>query len=388
MIKMVEFFHEFISKRQRRPPANKLASTIFPAIALLLGACSYPMTATEAPASASLGTEGSPAKVEVLQDPSASIVFYSPVKLNPALAEMTSAVVAQHFKVVGTTAEKSGDRNADLIAIPTLTDPDGKPLHFELMIDFVDLRNQESVSKLSVSRTFKESETQKAIPGLMVAGMIPLVNIVTLPVGADKEAQLAANDISQYTSVLMGDMARALAADQQLLAYVPSGLASEVAAEEQSGRAAEESGNLLDALQHYSSALGDLNDPYSPLDQELRERAIYVAQRTNPPPSEPEDYRRYMVLGLNTIQGASNPGDYSKALSEFRQASNAAPWMPQPYEAMGHVSRTLGDYSSAAHYFKLCLLAAPQGPDASSVRDEIYVVEEKGSEAQTNANGM
>ena len=85
-----------------------------------------------------------------------------------------------------------------------------------------------------------------------------------------------------------------------------------------------------------------------------------------------ETYRKEMVIALMIVREAKSPEDYKHARNHFVAASRLAPWMPQPYEALGHMEEALKDYSAAAQYYRLYLLANPRVRDARAIRDHIY----------------
>lgn len=195
--------------------------------------CSYSMTAEDIPIADASQVRQSPATVEVYEDPKAAIALHGRVMLNPALAQMTSQVLARHFKVVGTTDDKLGDGDADLVAVPTLKNPDKKWLHYQLRVNFVDCLTEQTISTVSVERTFEASKASTAEPTSVamqaVALFFPPVIAVTLPAANVREGELAAGDLGDYTSLLMGDLDVALAKDQRLLAYRPAAKAKTAA---------------------------------------------------------------------------------------------------------------------------------------------------------------
>lgn len=141
---------------------------------------------------------------------------------------------------------------------------------------------------------------------------------------------------------------------------------------------AQAKGEPRKAFRIYLSILRQDPD-YAPLKSTYNtyKRAIEVSRKVKPLPPLSEAYRREIVVGLANVKDAKTREDYLKALGHFVKASRIAPWSPVPYEALGHISETLGDYASAAGYFKLYLLASPNAPNARAIRDHVYVLEDK-----------
>lgn len=146
----------------------------------------------------------------------------------------------------------------------------------------------------------------------------------------------------------------------------------------------ESEGHYRKAFQDYLSALKAFpttltlsantgNSYYT----DILKRAIRVSRRLRKFPPLPKEYRREMVVGLANVKDAKTKEDYKRALDHFLKASRIAPWVPQPYEASGHIFETLGNYESAAQYFALYLLVDPHAPNAQAIQDHIYVLEDK-----------
>jgi tetratricopeptide (TPR) repeat protein len=102
-----------------------------------------------------------------------------------------------------------------------------------------------------------------------------------------------------------------------------------------------------------------------------------VAHRLKSFPPGPERYRKEMVKALYYIKTAKSGKDYWSAQKHFLAAAKAAPWKPEPYEALGHVLETRKQYADAETFFGIYLLAAPSAPDARAIQDRIYVLEEE-----------
>jgi tetratricopeptide (TPR) repeat protein len=96
-----------------------------------------------------------------------------------------------------------------------------------------------------------------------------------------------------------------------------------------------------------------------------------------------------MGRGTAAFKVAESPDDFKLAAEEFKKASDVAPWWPEAYFNLGLVKEQQKEYEKAIFDLKLYLLAAPQGPDAKSVKQKIYEMEfladrekTKSSEAQ------
>ncbi|MDE2258866.1 MAG: ankyrin repeat domain-containing protein [Betaproteobacteria bacterium] len=105
-----------------------------------------------------------------------------------------------------------------------------------------------------------------------------------------------------------------------------------------------------------------------------------------PKPEQPqplsEDFRKEMVAGLATVKNAKTQEDYLQALEHFAEASRVDPCAPAPYEALGHISESVGSYSAAIDFYNLYLLAAPNAPNARAIKDHTYGLEDKAKSQQ------
>ncbi len=112
-----------------------------------------------------------------------------------------------------------------------------------------------------------------------------------------------------------------------------------------------------------------------PNDEALRQAIIQVAAKIRPAPRITNDARRHMGHGLAAFGLAKTPQDYQSAIKEFQQASNRAPWWPDPYYNLAKAEEQAGDDQGAATSFQNYLAAAPHAADASQVRTELYKVQ-------------
>lgn len=126
----------------------------------------------------------------------------------------------------------------------------------------------------------------------------------------------------------------------------------------------------------------------NPNDEALRKRIIDAVRTMNPRPETPEDARRFLARGTAATKTAASPADFKAAANEFQKASDAAPWLPEPYYNMGVVLEKSGDPAGAMTQLRRYLLASPGASDAEAVRSKIYELEylaEKKGAAQQQA---
>ena len=110
--------------------------------------------------------------------------------------------------------------------------------------------------------------------------------------------------------------------------------------------------------------------------------AIAISRKLKHVPPAPEAYRKEMVIALMLVREAKSQEDYTKVRDHFVAAAGLAPWMPMPYQGLGHVEEALKDYSASAQYFRLYLLAAPKASNSRAIRDHIYELSYKAGESQ------
>jgi len=154
--------------------------------------------------------------------------------------------------------------------------------------------------------------------------------------------------------------------------------------EESAAKAAEQAGKLREALNYYVTALQKVSES-SADDQRLREAIIKLVQRLSPPPTIPEEARRFSVRGHVWVKEAKNPSDFDEAAKEFGRALRVAPWWADGYINQGVSLEKAGKYNEAIRSLKLYLLAAPTAPDADKVKDQIYTLELRQEKAQRDA---
>ncbi len=149
------------------------------------------------------------------------------------------------------------------------------------------------------------------------------------------------------------------------------------------GVMAEQDGKFRQALAHYVSALSEDDFCWTPEgEEEIRQRAIKLAQKIQPPPAIPEKVHRHMARGEAFVESAKDKDGYLKAVREFQNAVNSAPWLADAYYNLGVVQDKAGLYQQAIQSLKLYLFAAPAAPDTRTVRNLIYKIEARQEEAR------
>jgi tetratricopeptide (TPR) repeat protein len=116
-----------------------------------------------------------------------------------------------------------------------------------------------------------------------------------------------------------------------------------------------------------------------------RKKAIEIAQKLEPPPAISEEAKRHMAEGIAALNVARDVLGYKEAEEKFEKASTAAAWWADPYFNIGIVKGKTWkfyfgfdaerEYKAAVENLNLYLLAAPNAPDANTVRSKIYELE-------------
>jgi tetratricopeptide (TPR) repeat protein len=142
--------------------------------------------------------------------------------------------------------------------------------------------------------------------------------------------------------------------------------------ESQLARQAEQTGNLREALTHYVEVLKS-----SPLNQQLREKIINIAQKINPPPLLPQEALKHMARGKAALGMARDSSGFLKAVDEYEKAVYFAPWYADAYFNLGVVSEKAGRYKEAIEALKAYLQAKLNAEDVNQVQMLIYEIEYK-----------
>jgi tetratricopeptide (TPR) repeat protein len=113
----------------------------------------------------------------------------------------------------------------------------------------------------------------------------------------------------------------------------------------------------------------------TPSDDALREKIIKLAQALKPLPALPQEANRRMARGMVAFKEAKSEADFKDAVTEFQQATLAAPWYADAYYNLGIAQNKANDFAAAARSLKLYLVAAPDAPDAKAAQDLLYEME-------------
>lgn len=155
----------------------------------------------------------------------------------------------------------------------------------------------------------------------------------------------------------------------------------------QTAEVAERAGNLQAAFDTYVSASANLPPHASGKGVDsLRQHLFSLASKLNPPPAIPDEAQRYFFGSQAALQEWKDKGDTAKlddAIEQLNEALRIAPWWPEAYFNRGVVLENMGRYADAVESYKLYLLAAPNASDATHTKQEIYMLEYKAREAET-----
>lgn len=153
---------------------------------------------------------------------------------------------------------------------------------------------------------------------------------------------------------------------------VPSNAQVAPSAQEAAGLAADQAGQLREALDDYVGALQALPDP--PPEEaikRLREHIIKVALKLDPAPVVPDEALQQIARAQSTEKSAQNLRDFEAAISQYQNTLHLAPWLASAYLGLGTMQEKLRDYPVAIQSFEFYLLAAPMAKDYLSVQKRI-----------------
>lgn len=145
---------------------------------------------------------------------------------------------------------------------------------------------------------------------------------------------------------------------------------------EKDAQTAEESGKFDEAYTKLGEAIAACgpnvtDDVY----QRTRAEMLKVVGKLAAKPDIPEEARRHMARGRAFVESARDQKGFTQAISEMEQGLILAPWWATGYFNLGLTQESAKDYDGAIRSFKLYLIAAPESPDARSVKDKIYKLE-------------
>jgi tetratricopeptide (TPR) repeat protein len=160
---------------------------------------------------------------------------------------------------------------------------------------------------------------------------------------------------------------------------------------EAAGQAAEQAGQLDEALQQYVAALKALPDP-PPVeaDLRLRERIVRLVLKSGTrlpvPPEAEQRFRKGQSLleAHKAFAGSGDTGGLEAAAAELRQAVRMAPWWPEATLALAETDQKLQRYEAAAGNLALQRLMvqeakapaaapAPEAQPAEAAPATVYV---------------
>lgn len=159
------------------------------------------------------------------------------------------------------------------------------------------------------------------------------------------------------------------------------------------GMTPEESGDEKMARGNYESALWDYSrwggysagfaDENNPDTQAYRERLVRkitaVLAKMDKPPAIPENAEFHAQKGAAFVKLAKTPADFAKAVKEFQDAVNIAPWVFDYHFNLAVAYKLAGQFKSALNSLNLAKLLAPSDKDRrdmNGLRAEIEAAQE------------
>jgi tetratricopeptide (TPR) repeat protein len=164
-------------------------------------------------------------------------------------------------------------------------------------------------------------------------------------------------------------------------------------------RAAEGSGNLLEAFRQWEevrqwpevTGITPLFARFYPqsslqLTRESREALIRLYPKLPAKPALPEEARRFGVQAEREARSAApaepqntdastagvDTDRYVRAISLYKEALSIAPWWPPGYFDRAMLEARLNQFSAAASDMKVYLALAPDAPNARQAQDSVY----------------
>jgi hypothetical protein len=124
----------------------------------------------------------------------------------------------------------------------------------------------------------------------------------------------------------------------------------------------------------------------APDDDALREQIIKLALSMDPVPATPEDAIRHASRAIAAGELAKQTKDYGDTITEYQEASLAAPWLPEPYFALALIEEARGDYGAELKDLKFYVMCETDAAKAQKGKERLYQVEykkEKADQANT-----
>lgn len=140
--------------------------------------------------------------------------------------------------------------------------------------------------------------------------------------------------------------------------------------EETLAQQAEQAGEIRKAFAHYVEALKS-----APVNQQLREKIIKLAQQIQPPPALTEDAKRHMARGQAAIKAAKTQEDWAEAVKEYEKAVYFVPWYADAYYNLGIARDKAGQHDGAIWALRMYLMAKPLAEDSEQVKNLIFEIE-------------
>jgi len=142
--------------------------------------------------------------------------------------------------------------------------------------------------------------------------------------------------------------------------------------------AAEKDGDYRKALQVCLDYLRERRDFL------VTERAIEVAQRLDPPPVISTEAKERAVSARKAITEARDENGFDRALEEYREAIQLAPWWAELHLDLALALERHGDYRSAAKSLALFQFARPRDPEAEKVTAKMHELESKAGNGEND----
>lgn len=307
------------------------------------------------------------------------------LKLNPGLSNALQEGLSRAFSPV--TVVDSGSATppeVDLIATPSVQISAPPSENIAMSVSFADPGSKQVIATIEYSANYDEAQTKSTsgdMAGLAVLTGLSLfiLSPITVPIMVHETNSATVKDLDHNLVLSVEGISDRAAQDPELTGYTTHRVLQAAEEMDHAGEQADAAGHPEEALSDYIRALNSGTHALpTDIDVRIRQSAIAAVAKMNPPPALTEEYRKQMVLGVNAVQEAKEPADFKVAQAYLVQASNIAPWAPQPYHDLGLVLKEMKEYQAAAQNFKLYLVARPDAADARQIQDEIYILESKG----------
>ncbi len=109
--------------------------------------------------------------------------------------------------------------------------------------------------------------------------------------------------------------------------------------------------------------------------QELRAKIITYVQSMKTRPSTPDDADRSLTRGNALLKIASDKASYEKAIPEFQDAINAAPWLSDAYLSLATAQEKAGYFADAINSLNFYLFINSRAGNVKDIKKKIYELE-------------